>query len=136
MTFIELLQKLEAQLGYHQIPLNPGATSLKNLFDNSPLHHELVKELVQSIYAGNRCRRLIDPIERTATFDALAPIRLKVLKSERTDVDLFQLIEEFGVVLDRIFGPLPRVVTPNPRQTAEIIQLAPFRRHTRLKTWA
>lgn len=137
MTFLELLRKLEAQLGYHQVPLNPGAKTLKDLFESSPLHHEFTKRLAQSIYSGNRCRRLNDPVERETTFDAVAPLRVEVLRSERTDVDLYRLIEELCVALDRIFGPLDPSPTARPESPApaQIIELAPFRRR-RIKSLA
>jgi hypothetical protein len=137
MTFLELLKQLETHLGSHQMPLNPAAKSLKDVFETIPLHNELMKRLVQSIYAGNRCRRLSDPVERAATFEALAPLRLEVLRSERTDVDLYRLIEELCVALDQAFGPVARASADEPKPTAEaqVIQLSSFRRR-RLKSSA
>lgn len=137
MNFLELLQKLEAQLGYHQLPLNPSATTLKNLFETIALHHELMKRLTQAIYSANRCRTLTSPVERDATFDALAPLRLEVLQSKHTDVDLFRFIDELCIALDLAFG---RAVLPDtlpaeePPRTGEVVQMAPFRR--RFKTSA
>jgi hypothetical protein len=130
MTFLELLKKLEAHLGSHQMPLNAAAKTLKNVFETIPLHNDLMKRLVQSIYTGNRCQRLSDPVERAATFEALAPLRLEVIRSERTDVDLYRLIEELCVALDGAFGPVVRAVAEEPRRAAEaqVIQLASFRR--------
>lgn len=134
MTFLELLKKLEAHLGYHQMPLKVAPKSLKDVFEGSPLHHDLMKRLVQSIYSGNHCRRLTDPVERGATFEAVAPLRLEVLRSERTDVDLYRLIEELCVALDNIFGPLARLPEePKPVIAAQVIELARFRRR-RLKS--
>lgn len=136
MTFLELLKKLETHLGYHQMPLNAAAKNVKEIFESSPLHHDLMKRLVQSIYSGNHCRRLSDPVERDTTFEAVAPLRLEVLRSERTDVDLYRLIEELCVALDRSFGPLARPPEePKPASAAQVIQLAPFRRR-RLKSLA
>ncbi|MBI3899362.1 MAG: hypothetical protein HY308_13840 [Gammaproteobacteria bacterium] len=138
MKFFELMQQLEAHLGYHQIPLNAGATNLKNLFECSPLHHELMMRLTQAIYSGNRCRRLSDNIEHNVTFEAIGPIRLQVLQSPQTDVDLFRLINELCVIVDRSFGPAAphRTDEDVPPTNAQIIELAPFRRQRRLKTWA
>lgn len=136
MTFLELLRKLEASLGYHQMPLNPAAKNLKDLFESSPLHHDLMKRLAQAIYSGNRCQRLSDPVERETTFDAVAPLRLEVLRSERTDVDLYRLIEELCIALDRSFGRLAYIPhEPKPAVLAQVIQLARFRRR-RLKSSA
>lgn len=137
MTFIELLRKLEARLGYHQFPLNPAAKSLKDLFECSPLHHELAVRLAQSIFVANGCRRLTDPVGRDATLDAVAPIRLQVLQSERTDVDLYRLIEELCATLADLFGERARLQPREAaRPTAQIISFAPFRANRRLKSWA
>jgi hypothetical protein len=137
MTFLELLRTLEARLGYHQLPLNPAAATLKNLFESSPLHHETMMRVVQAVYAGNRCRKLSDPVERTLTQEAIAPVRLELLQSKRTDVDLYHFIEELCVALDEAFGPTaPRPATVTTPHKADVIQLAPFRRGRRLKTSA
>ncbi|WP_096460374.1 hypothetical protein [Sulfurifustis variabilis] len=137
MTFIELLRKLEARLGYHQFPLNPAAKSLKDLFECSPLHHELVMRLAQSMFVANGCRRLTDPVARDATLEAVAPIRLQVLQSDRTDIDLYRLIEELCAALAAVFGDSAPPRTPAPaRPTAQIISFAPFRANRRIKSWA
>lgn len=136
MTFLELLRKLEARLGYHQFPLNPAATSLKNLFESSPLHHELIVRLSQAIFVANSCRRLDDLVDHRVTLDAVAPIRLQVLKSDRTDIDLYRLIDELCEALAKIFRePLRQILEPTERASAQIIELAPFRQR-RIKTWA
>ncbi|MFQ5551563.1 MAG: hypothetical protein ACE5FJ_10045, partial [Gemmatimonadales bacterium] len=62
MNFKELVHNLENHIGYHQIPINPGATGPKDLFECSPLHHELMTDLVQAIFKQNRCRKLTDPV--------------------------------------------------------------------------
>jgi hypothetical protein len=136
MNFLELLRKLEVQLGYHQLPLNPSASTLKNLFETIALHDELMKRLAQEIYAANRCRQLSDPVERAATFEAFAPLRLQVLQSKHTDVDLFRFIDDLCTALDRAFGgeALTRVTDKDARRNADVVELARFRR--RFKTSA
>lgn len=137
MTFIELLRKLEARLGYHQFPLNPAAKGLKDLFECSPLHHELIVRIAQSIFVANGCRGLTDAVHREATLDAIAPIRVQVLQSDRTDVDLYRLIEELCAALAALFDTPVRPQTPAAaRPTAQIISFAPFRANRRLKSWA
>jgi len=135
MTFLELLKELEARLGYHQIPLNAGATSLKNLFESIPLHHDFMRRLAQAIYSANRCRTLRDAVEREATFEAFAPLRLEALRGERTDVDLVRMIEELCVALDQIFGPVaPARARRKLSVPAQVIDLARFRRRRWLKS--
>ena len=123
MNFLELLRALEAHLGYHQLPLNAAPTSIKNIFESSPLHDNFAKRLVQSIYAGN------DPVERTATFDAVAPLRLEALRHDRTDVDLARTIEELCTALHTIFGAgdaIPKALPP--AEPGQVIDITPFRR--------
>lgn len=139
MNFRELLQKLEARVGYHQVPLNPAARSLKDLFECSPLHPELVVRLAQAIHAENGCRCLNDPVYRHATFDAFAPIRLQTLNAKHTDVDTYRLIDELATAIERAFR-LPvdageRIAAVLPVQkSAEIIPFAPFRRRLKIGT--
>ncbi len=137
MTLLELLQRLETHLGYHQVPLRPAPKSIKDVFESTPLHYDFMKRLVQAICTGNGCRRLNDPVDRTKTFEAVAPLRLEVIRSERTDVDLYGLMEETCVALDRAFGPVEcrRAKEKSPAGVAQIIQLAAFRRR-RLKSLA
>jgi hypothetical protein len=136
MTFLELLQQLEAHLGYHQLPLNARAASVKDIFESSPLHHDFAKNLVQSIHSGNRCQRLSDPVEREATFAAVAPLRLEALRSTRSDVDLVRTIEELCVALNTIFGADQNPRPPRPAaEPGQVIDIAPFRRR-RLRSGA
>ncbi len=129
MNFLELLRQLEAHLGYHQLPLNTAPTSIKDIFESSPLHHDFAKRLAQSIYAGNRCTSLTDTVERAATFDAVAPLRLEALRHDRTDVDLARAIEELCIALDAIFGPSDAVRKQAlPAEPGQVIDITPFRR--------
>lgn len=136
MTFLELLQQLEAHLGYHQLPLNARAANIKDIFESSPLHHDFAKRLVQSLYTSNGCQRLADPVEREATFEAVAPLRLEALRNDRTDVDLVRTIEELCAAIETIFGARD---TARPVRAAarpgQVIDIAPFRRR-RLRSGA
>jgi hypothetical protein len=136
MTFLELLQKLEAQLGYHQLPLHTSPTTLKNLFETICLHHELMLRLVQAIYRTNRCHKLTDPVDHRATLEAFAPLRLEVVQSKHTDVDLFRFVDELCVALDQAFGTgaPARVTAKQPTHNADVVDIARFRR--RFKTLA
>lgn len=135
MTLLDLLKRLEARLGGHQMPLNPAARDIKTVFDSIPLHQDFMKRLVQAIYTGNGCKRLNDPVDREPTFEALAPLRLEVLRCARTDVDLYRLIDDVCVALDEIFGRVARAPVAVKVTPAQVIHLAPFRRR-RLKSLA
>ena len=141
MNFKELLAQLEERLGYHQFPLNPAATNIKDIFESSPLHHDLMTRLVRAIYVSNACRRLIDPVDLDKTLQALAPIRQEALRASAADVDLYRVLNDLGVSLNGIFvqnktGQKSSAANPRARRTAEIITLASYRRSRPLKSLA
>ncbi len=104
MNFMELALHLEDYIGYHQIPINPAATGTQDLFEGCPLHHELMTELMRAIFEENGCRALTDTVDRKQTYQAIAPIRLQVLRSAKTDIDKFHLIESFCSAIEQAFG--------------------------------
>jgi hypothetical protein len=127
MNFLELLQRLEERLGYHQLPLNPGASGLRDLFDGTPLHHEWMTQFVRAVHAANRCQRLTDPVTRADTFRALAALRQQALKAAATDVDLRMLVEEVGEAVNVIFPEGATDTTPPPAAPAGGAEIIPFR---------
>lgn len=126
MNYIQLLQQLEERLGYHQLPLNPGATNVRDLFDGTPLHHDWMTQFVRAIYAENRCRRLMDPVRRADTFRALAAQRQQALKAAATDIDLRALVEEVGEAVNAILADDATDTTP-PAAPAGGAEIIPFR---------
>ncbi len=131
MNFKELVKQLRDRVGYHQIPMNPDATTTRDLFESCPVHHELIKELMQAIYKANGCRKLADTVRRFETFSALEPIRLQVLRSGKTDVDQVALIEELCGAIDLAFvesEPQDDRPPSSPgERSAEVISLERFR---------
>ncbi len=141
MKFLELLQRLESHLGYHQIPVNERARSLKDLFESSPVHHDLITCLVRAIYEKNACRTLNDPLSRDATFNALTPIRQRLLNAASTDVDTYHTMEEVCAVIGTVFsdesaGAPSRQTGDRGRHTAKVIDLTPVLRSRRVRSWA
>jgi len=129
MTFRELIERLAKRIGSHQLPLNPAASELRGLIDSGAIHYELVTQIVTAVYTGNRCRRLTDPVTRDATFEALEPIRLAVLRAPGTDVDVHGLMEAICTEVARAFGvtaPDAGPATPSPG--GEVVR---FRRRLR-----
>ena len=108
-SFRELMQHLEQSLGSCKVPLNPNAKGLKDLFESIPLHPEVMRHVCQSIFTQNHCKKLDDPIHAAATYAALAPIRLKVLSSARTDIDLFHFVEQLCAKITALLGEEERV---------------------------
>lgn len=105
MTFRELLEHLARRIGHHQIPLNPAATELRGLIDSGAVHYELVTQVATALYTGNRCRRLTDAVQCDASFEALEPIRLAVLRSPKTDVDAWRLMDSLCSEIALAFQP-------------------------------
>jgi hypothetical protein len=129
MTFRELIALLSKRIGHHQIPLNPEATELRGLIDSGAVHYELITQIVTALYTGNRCRQLHDPVAQDASFEALEPIRLAVLRAPGTDVDVHGLMESICAEVAHAFG----VATPNKRPAAPTSsgELVRFRRRLR-----
>lgn len=138
MNFYQLLQQIEDRLGYHQLPLNPGATGIRDIFDGTPLHHDWMVQLVRAIYTENGCRGLTDPVQRAQTFKALAVLRQQALRAATTDIELRTMVEEIGEMMNEIFvdaavKAAPTVPTGTPT-SADIIPFKSARR--RLKSSA
>lgn len=132
MNFRQLIETLARRIGHHQLPVNPSASELRGFIDSGAIHYELVTQIITAIYTGNRCRRLTDPVMRDATFEALEPIRLAVLRSPKTDVDVYQLMDAVCAEVARAFNrALPRSAKAASPDTAGA-QLLSFR--LRLKT--
>ncbi|OGI44619.1 MAG: hypothetical protein A2150_07365 [Candidatus Muproteobacteria bacterium RBG_16_64_11] len=141
MTFKELIQCLADEIGYHQVPLNNRAHQVNDLLEGCALHHELMLRLMGAIYRHNGCRKLADCVTRTVTLDAVAPIRLDVLRSPRTDIDTKRLMDDFCLAITRIFDN-DSALSANQNRTAktvvrakygQVIAIDPYRR--RLKSW-
>lgn len=133
MNFFQLLQHLEERLGYHQLPLNPAATGLRDLFEGTPLHHEWMTLFVRAVYADNRCQRLTDPVTLAETFKALAVLRQQALKASATDVDLRALVEEVGEAVNAIFADNTSAAHPSTAPTGGGAEIIPFRGRRRLR---
>jgi len=128
MTFRELIEQLSRHIGQHQLPMNPAATELRGLIDSGAVHYELVTQFITAIYTGNHCRRLNDPVSQDATFDALEPIRLAVLRAGSTDVDAHGLMETLCQEVAQAFGHLTNHSQPGEANRGELVR---FRRRLR-----
>lgn len=131
MSYVGLMQYLEARLGHHQLPLDPGARDLRDLLASCALHHEVARELLHAIFKQNRCNKLTDDVERNATIDAIVPIRLKILKSETTDLDLFHFIEAWCAAVTGYFDDqaLPQQTQADiaEKKPTEVVSFTAFR---------
>jgi len=132
MTYHELIEQLSKRLGHHQLPVNPAATELRGYIDSSAVHYGLVSQVIIAIYTGNRCRRLTDPVTRDATFAAIEPVRLTVLRSPRTDVDTHDLMERLCAEVAYIFNTTQPLDSPVHASNTASGKLFAFRRRLRL----
>lgn len=132
MTFRDFLQHLERSLGYHQIPLNRHADSPRDIFEGCPLHDELTKQLIRTIYKRNQCQRFIDPIDKIKTEAVLTEIRNSVMQEKATDVDRYHFIEDFCAAVNEFFAdaslsPANAKSGQAKRESAQIVDLQRYR---------
>jgi hypothetical protein len=128
MTFHELIEQLARRIGHHQVPLNPAASELRGFIDSGAVHYELITQIVTALYTGNRCRKLNDPVTQDASFEALEPIRLAVLRAPGTDVDVHGLMETICMEIAHAFGVTTPTDAPTTPPGAEVVR---FRRRLR-----
>ena len=128
MSFRELIEQLARRIGQHQLPINTSATELRGFIDSGAVHYELVTQVVTALFTGNRCRCLADPVTRDASFEAIEPIRHALLRSPKTDVDAYGLMESVCAEVARIFNASPSVAAPACTSVTTGGRLYAFRR--------
>ncbi|HKQ31414.1 MAG TPA: hypothetical protein VJS66_09030 [Burkholderiales bacterium] len=132
MTYVELLHALEQRLGYQHLPLNPHAAGIKDLFESTPVHHELMQRLVQALYRCNGCRLIVDAVTKEACFEAIGSTRQEMLKTATTDVEAYRLMDDVCRALIEIFEVIQEPAAVEEKRTADVL---PFtsrpRRNTR-----
>ena len=139
MNFKELIERLADEIGYHQVPLNARARRIDELLESCALHHELMLRLMRAIHRRNDCHVLTDNVTRVTTLDAIAPIRLEVLHSPKTDIDTKRLMDDFCTAVDMAFDheSVQPLNTATPAATrakrGEVISMDRYRR--RLKSF-
>ncbi|MDH5649628.1 MAG: hypothetical protein OEY67_08225 [Gammaproteobacteria bacterium] len=142
MTFLELLIQLEHRLGYHQLPINVNAKDIRDIFDSSPVHGTLAVRVVREIYKINTCQKTADVVDYNKTNNALIPIRLDILRSQKTDVDAFVFMDDLCHAVKEILTHKEGNSTDADSQekntgTGNLAKVIEFRRYRhRLKSWA
>jgi hypothetical protein len=104
----------------------------------APTRHDFGDELQRAcIFEENGCRALTDTVSGKQTYKAIAPIRLQVLRSAKTDIDKFHLIESFCGAIEQAFADAESPARSKDQQngyrgeestaSAEVIPLEKFR---------
>lgn len=138
MTFREFIIALEHHLGYHQVPVNKVAEELPDLFESSPVHGDLVTKLLRAIYKENQCQKFTDDVDLDRCNNAIAPIRLELVKASHTDVDSITFIDAFCFAVRDVMAKGDQAeasdVLPDSKTSADIINLQGA--SNKSKSWA
>lgn len=99
-----LMTGLADFVGHHQLPIKSGAADINDILDGDPVHCELVREVVRSIYRSGRCGHLDAEVRAETVFNALGDIRGRLLREGETDIDQINLLEELGWAARALFA--------------------------------
>jgi len=85
---------------------------INDLLSPDAVHNELIQSIVRTVYCVNRCGHLDAKITMEDTFTALGRIRTSLLKSERSDVDQIDLLDNIGWYTRQYFGSAQKEAEP------------------------
>ena len=100
-----LMTRLAELVGHHQLPINADAADINDILDGDPVHGELIREVVRSIYRSGRCSHLDAEVRAETVFNSLGGIRGRLLADGDTDVDQVNLLENLGWASRVLFAP-------------------------------
>jgi len=103
--FRELVAWWTEQLGRHHIPLREHFDDINDMLSPDAVHHELIREIVRTVYCVNHCGNPGAEVTMEDTFTALGQVRRKLLKSAQSDVDQINLLDNIGWYTREYFGP-------------------------------
>lgn len=107
IEYRELMTRLAEVVGRHQLPINTDAADINEILDGDPVHYELARDVVRSIYRSGRCSHLDAKVRAEAVFNSLGGIRGRLLADHQTDVDQINLLEELGWATRLVFSTTP-----------------------------
>lgn len=102
-----LMTRLAELVGHHQLPIKPDAADINDILDGDPVHCELVREVVRSIYRSGCCSHLDAEVRAETVFNSLGGIRGRLLADGDTDIDQINLLENLGWASRVLFAPAP-----------------------------
>jgi len=100
--------ELADQIGRHHLPVRESAHEIGEFLGDDAIHHDLVKNVVRSVYKANRCGHLNAPVFAYQTFDAIGAVRGRLLRSITTDVDAIRLLDQLDYHVGCLLAPTAR----------------------------
>lgn len=104
IKYRDLMIRLAELVGRHQLPIRADATDINEILDGDPVHYELVREVVRSIYRSGGCSHLDAKVRAESVFNSLGGIRGHLMTDQETDIDQINLLEELGWALRMVFS--------------------------------
>ena len=104
LEYRELMTRLADLVGRHQLPIKTDAADINDILDGDPIHCELARDVVRSIYRSARCGHLDAKVGAEAVFNSLGDIRGRLVADRETDIDQINLLEELGWASRLVFS--------------------------------
>ncbi|MHB1532785.1 hypothetical protein [Acidithiobacillus sp.] len=101
MTYTELLDFLDHHLNYPFLDGHASATVLAAA-QAGQVADPLTQEVVLELFRANACATVSDPVERAASFNGLASLRLRS-QADDSDPHLFRKVLKLSQELDNAF---------------------------------
>jgi len=98
-------------VGRHHLPINPDAVDINDILDGDPVHYDLARQVVRTIYRSGRCGHLDAEVRAETVFNSLGDIRGRLVADHDTDVDQINLLEELGWA-SRVLFAAPAIESP------------------------
>jgi len=99
-----LMIRLAEFVGHHHLPIKADAADINDILDGDPVHNELAREVVRSIYRSTRCSHLDAEVRAETVFNSLGSIRGRLLADGETDIDQMNLLENLGWAARALFA--------------------------------
>lgn len=118
IEYRELMTRLADLVGRHQLPIKTDAADINDILDGDPIHYELVRDVVRSIYRSARCGHLDAKVRAEAVFNSLGDLRGRLVADRETDIDQINLLEELGWASRLVFSATPADAGTRPERSS------------------
>jgi len=107
IEYRRLMSRLADLVGHHQLPINRDARDINDFLEGNPVHQDLIRKVVLSIYRRGHCGHLDAEIRAETVFNSLGVIRGQLLTERDTDIDQINLLEDLGWASRVLFAAPP-----------------------------